>query len=371
MQVEQFFHMNVGNDDMSYSKNSTIQSLIQSVTKSERERAVIEAFKNTSCPKIMSIADLGCSSGPNALLVVSDAIDAVELVCKELNQKPLPEIHVMLNDLPRNDFNRLIGSFEDFKKNHTCFISVAPGSFYGRLFPSQTLHFVHSSMCLHWLSQVPAELQNGTKLGLNKGNIYISKTSPPFVLEAFTKQFERDFSQFLKCRAEEVIHGGCMVFTMVARKGEDPSVEGIYLQWELLAQALMDMASQGIVEMEKIDSFNLPYYTPTLEEVQNAIRREGSFAIKSIQMFDVGWREARDQACEHDDKVEENATTAQRMAKSMRACSESLFVSHFGAELMNELFERYSNFMEGYFSKYPDGALTNICASVQRINYVL
>ncbi|KAM0944230.1 putative jasmonate O-methyltransferase [Dioscorea sansibarensis] len=366
MKVEQIFHMNVGNDDMSYSKNSTIQSLIQSVTKSERERAVIEAFKNTSCPKIMSIADLGCSSGPNSLIVVSDAIDAAELVCEELNQNPLPEIHVTLNDLPRNDFNRLIGSFEDFKKYHPCFISVAPGSFYGRLFPSQTLHFVHSSTCLHWLSQVPAELQNRTKVGLNKGNIYISKTSPPFVLEAYIKQFERDFSQFLKCRAEEVIHGGCVVFTLVARKGEDPSVEGIYLLWELLAQALMDMASQGIVEMEKIDSFNVPFYAPTLEEVKNAIRREGSFAIKSIQMFDVGWGEARDHACEHE-RVVENATTAQRMAKSVRASSESLFVSHFGPEPMDELFESYSNFMEGYFSKYPDGGLTNISASVQKI----
>ena len=88
------------------------------------------------------------------------------------------------------------------------------------------------------------ELQNGTNVGLNKGNIYISKTSPPFVLEAYIKQFQRDFSQFLHCRAEEVIHGGCMVFTLVASKGEDRSVEGIYLQWELLAQALMDMASQ-------------------------------------------------------------------------------------------------------------------------------
>ena len=134
------------------------------MTKSERERAVIEAFKNTSCPKIMSIADLGCSSGPNSLLVVSDAIDAVDLVCEELNQNPLPEIHVTLNDLPRNDFNRLIGTFEDFKKNHPCFISVAPGSFYGRLFPSQSLHFIHSSSSLHWLSQVWRLESNNTFL---------------------------------------------------------------------------------------------------------------------------------------------------------------------------------------------------------------
>ncbi|XP_039123540.1 jasmonate O-methyltransferase-like [Dioscorea cayenensis subsp. rotundata] len=323
----------------------------------------MEAFKNTSSPKVMTIADLGCSSGPNTLVAVSDAIDAVESVCKELNQKSLPEIHIMLNDLPSNDFNGLIGSFEDFKRSHPCFISVAPGSFYGRLFPTQTIHFCP---LFHMPPLAFSGSSGAPKTGLNKGNVSISKTSPPFVLEAYTKQFERDFSQFLKCRAEELIHDGCMVFTLVARKDEDPSVEGIYLHWELLAQALMDMASQGIVETEKIDSFNLPFYAPTSKEVKNAIKREGSFAIKSIRMFDVGWGEARDHACEHC-KVEENATTAQITVKSMRAGSESLFVSHFGAEIMDELFERYSSLMEGYFSMYPDGGLTNICAFVQKI----
>ncbi|CAA3032622.1 SAM dependent carboxyl methyltransferase, partial [Olea europaea subsp. europaea] len=34
-----------------------------------------------------------------------------------------------------------------------CFISCVPGSFYGRLFPKKSLHFVHSSSSLHWLSQ--------------------------------------------------------------------------------------------------------------------------------------------------------------------------------------------------------------------------
>ncbi|KAJ0989062.1 hypothetical protein J5N97_007418 [Dioscorea zingiberensis] len=366
MEVEQVFHMNGGNDDVSYAKNSTIQNLILAMTKRVRQRAVMDAYKSTSFPKIMSIADLGCSSGPNTLLVASDAIDAVELVCKELNQKALPELQILLNDLPGNDFNGLISSLQDFQRNHRCFISVVPGSFYGRLFPSQSLHFIHSSTCLHWLSQVPPELQNrDNNVKRNKGNIYISKTSPPFVLEAYSNQFQSDFSLFLKCRAEEIVKGGCMVLTLMARKGEHPSIEGSYLQWELLAQALMDMASQGLAEMEKIDSFNIPFYTATSEEVENAIKREGSFAINSIQIFDVGWGEARD-VCAHT-KVEEKASTAQIVAKTLRAALDSLLVSHFGAEIIDELFQRYSDLMEGYFSKYVKGGLTNINVCVQKI----
>ncbi|KAJ0989061.1 hypothetical protein J5N97_007417 [Dioscorea zingiberensis] len=367
MEVEKVLHMNGGNDDVSYAKNSTIQNLILSMTKSVRQRAVMDAYKSTSFPKIMSIADLGCSSGPNTLLVASDAIDAVELVCKELNQKSAPELQILLNDLPGNDFNGLISSLQDFQRSHRCFISVVPGSFYGRLFPSQSLHFFHSSSSLHWLSQIPLELQNGNNnVKLNKGNIHISKTSPPWVLDAYSKQFHRDFSLFLKCRAEEIVHGGRMVLTLVTRKSEDPSNACLYLHWELLARALMGMASQGLVEMEKIDSFNLPYYTPTSEEVENAIKKEGSFAINSIQIFDAGWGEARD-ICDHKIKVEEKVSTAQIIAKIMRAALESLLVSHFGVEIIDELFERYSNLMECYFSKNVNGGITNINVCVERI----
>ena len=34
------------------------------------------------------------------------------------------------------------------------FVAGVPGSFYGRLFPRNSLHFAHSSYCLMWLSQV-------------------------------------------------------------------------------------------------------------------------------------------------------------------------------------------------------------------------
>ncbi|MBA0779036.1 hypothetical protein Gotri_003319, partial [Gossypium trilobum] len=34
------------------------------------------------------------------------------------------------------------------------FIAGVASSFYQRLFPSNSIHFVHSSYCLHWLSKV-------------------------------------------------------------------------------------------------------------------------------------------------------------------------------------------------------------------------
>lgn len=125
----------------------------------EALRALITDHKH-SFPKCFKIADLGCSSGPNSLSVVSYIIRKVEALCEENNHNRSPEFEVFLNDLPENDFNNLFKMLPDFYqklKNQgttTCFVSGLPGSFYGRLVPSKSLHFIHSSFSLMWLSQV-------------------------------------------------------------------------------------------------------------------------------------------------------------------------------------------------------------------------
>ncbi|KAI3989201.1 hypothetical protein MKX01_033237, partial [Papaver californicum] len=155
-----------------------------------------------------------------------------------------------------------------------------PETFYGRLVPRDTLHFANSSYSLQWLSQVPLGIENS-----NKGNIYISKSSPPFITEAYLKQFTSDFKGFLKCRSEELVKGGKMVLTLLGRRNADPtSLECCYFL-ELLALALNDMVSEGIIEEEKLISFNLLQYMPSNEEVINVIQCEGSFMINQLEAF--------------------------------------------------------------------------------------
>ena len=105
---------------------------------------------------------MGCSSGPNTLSVISEIIDVIYAKCCDLGIST-PELKISLNDLYSNDFNDIFGSLPALYKKlkeekgvgfGQCFISGVPGSFYGRLFPSKSIHFVHSSSSLHWLSQV-------------------------------------------------------------------------------------------------------------------------------------------------------------------------------------------------------------------------
>jgi len=81
---------------------------------------------------------------------------------------------------------------------------------------------------------------------MNKGKIYISKSSSLCVLEAYSLQFQKDFSSFLKSRSKEIVPGGCMLLSFIGRRSTDPTTDESCYHWELLAQALMSMVSEVI-----------------------------------------------------------------------------------------------------------------------------
>ncbi|KAM7264640.1 hypothetical protein ACFE04_002323 [Oxalis oulophora] len=135
-------------------------------------------------------------------------------ISKTFQKKP-PSLQFFLNDLPGNDFNAIFLSLlpkflESVEGFGSCCVAGVPGSFYGRLFPSHSLHLIYASHSLHFLSQVPAGLISGRGIPLNKRSVYITKSSPLVVLKAYSEQFRNDFTQLLKLRSEEMVHGGRM-----------------------------------------------------------------------------------------------------------------------------------------------------------------
>ncbi|KAI6688815.1 hypothetical protein NL676_025643 [Syzygium grande] len=346
-------HMNKGAGETSYAKNSTLQGKIISVAKPFAEEAILEVLCS-DIPKSLGIADLGCSLGPNTLSVISEVIDIIHAKC--VNMRCLsPEIRVYLNHLPSNDFNNIFMSLPEFHKKlkvdkgagfGPCFVSSVPGSFYGRLFPRKSLHFVHSSSSLHWLSQVPSGLDGDAGPALNKGKLYISKTSPECVARAYVDQFKRDFVLFLESRSAEMVTGGRMVLSLMGRISNDPSAESAFL-WELLSLGLMAMASKGLIEETKVDSFNAPYYAPSTEELKCEITREGSFTIDYLETFEASW--------DYFGYAEEYVQfSGKRVAKMVRAVVESMLESHFGGGIlvvMDELFRRYAEMVDDHLSK--------------------
>ncbi|KAJ7953041.1 Salicylate O-methyltransferase [Quillaja saponaria] len=307
MEVFQVLHMNGGNGETSYANNSLLQNNVISLTKPITEEAITDLYCR-KCPTNLIIADMGCSSGPNTLFAVSELIKVVEKLCQKLNHQS-PEYQVFLNDLPGNDFNTIFNSLQGFKDKFRtemgesfgpCYFNGVPGSFYGRIFPSKSLHFVHSSYSLQWLSKVPLGIENN-------------------------------------CRAEELVEGGRVVLTFLGRRSEDPSSKECCYIWELLAMALNDMVLEGLIEEEPVDSFNIPQYTPSPSEVKLEVLKEGSFVINHLVASEANWN-----AYDSDLNVSESFNDGgYNVAKCMRAVAEPMLVSHFGEGIIEEVFVRY------------------------------
>ncbi|CDY58433.1 BnaC03g71190D [Brassica napus] len=288
-----------------------------------------------SFPKYIKVADLGCSSGQNTFFAMSEIINTTNVLCQKWNQNP-PEIDCCLNDLPNNDFNttfKLIHSFKE--KNFTSkvpyFVSGVPGSFYSRLFPRKSLHLVHSSYGLHWLSKVPEGLEK------NKMSVYITASSPLSAYKAYLKQFQRDFTTFLKLRSEEMVSNGRMVLTFIGRNNMDnPLHRDCCHFWTLLSKSLHDLVIEGLVSASKVDSFYMPFYDPSKEEVKEIVGKEGSFEIKDLEAheYDLGH-------CNQDQS--KRSKSGQNEAVYIRAVSEPLLVAHFGNAIISRLFNKFAH----------------------------
>ncbi|XP_048129057.1 salicylate carboxymethyltransferase-like [Rhodamnia argentea] len=372
MEVMQVLHMNGGMGETSYANNSLLQRKVILMTKPITEAAVTALFStaDTTFWASLAIADLGCSSGPNTLVAMSEIITIVIDLCKAMNHE-LPEFQVFLNDLPGNDFNTIFGSLlpkfeqklsEQMKGKYgasatpSCFFNGVPGSFYGRLFARESLHLLHSSYSLMWLSQVPRGVEG------NKGNIYIARSSPPGVIRAYYEQFQRDFSTFLECRGQELVVGGRMVLTLLGRRSDDPSSKECCSIWELLAIALNQMVSEGLIEEEKLDSFNIPQYMPSPKEVRLEVQKQGSFSMDCLEVSEVNWSV-------FDSDFDPNVVSEDEgcnLVRCMRAVAEPLLVNHFGEEIIDEVFKRYGAQLAARMSE-ENPAFVNVVISLKKI----
>lgn len=317
MSSEQMVHMNRGQGETSYAQNSSLQNAAQNRMRSLIEEAIADLCSTSTLlpSRSMVVADLGCSSGPNALVLVSIAVDAIQSHCLRYQQQPLAEICVLLNDLPDNDFNVVVKSLVAFQQSHKSIVAgIVPGSFYGRLFCSDSLHLVCSSNSLHWLSKAPDELKRN-RIPAYDIDEHVRRERRTMVLGAYARQFGKDFTLFLELRAKELVPGGRMVVSLAGRRSEEPASKYTHA-WESVAQILSEMASKGVINREKFESFYIPIYGPSDEGLRDIIQSEGSFSIRELQV--------------HEPTSDNMLITPSRMANMLRAGFEPIIIQHFG-----------------------------------------
>ncbi|KAK6931576.1 SAM dependent carboxyl methyltransferase [Dillenia turbinata] len=321
--LAEFMTMNGGEGQYSYAKNSAFQKAGLQITLefiSEEIASKLEVTKLLSNSKVFKIADLGCSIGPNTFIAVQSIIDAVKLKNKSecLNPESI-EFQVLFNDLVSNDFNTLFKSLPE----RQYFAAAVPGTFYGRLFPEGSLHLVHASYTLQFLSEIPKEILDKNSPAWNGGRIHYSKKE---VREAYSAQYAKDMDLFLSVRAKEIIPGGFLAALIpILHVGDGPSRNDAF------ESCIIDMAKEGLLEEDKVDSFNLPVYFPSEDEFKAIIERNEHFTIERTEKT-------------HRAVIPDaSKPSVKRYANQLRSGFEKLLKEHFGVgnEVMDELFDRY------------------------------
>lgn len=97
------------------------------------------------------------------------------------------------------------------------------------------------------------------------------------------------------------------------------------------------MNFQGLIEEEKLGTFNMPYYAPTTKEIEEVIEAEGSFILQNLEVFKNDWDSYVKQANSGLDKK----TRAAIFATDIRAVGEPILASQFGEAPMDDLFRRF------------------------------
>ncbi|KAF9588155.1 hypothetical protein IFM89_007844 [Coptis chinensis] len=324
----QSFPMNEGDGPYSYVKNSTMQREGANKTKDSINEVIAESLEieSFSASNSFTIADLGCSTGPNTFDAVQNILEAVELKFQKFQSRDIsvPEFKVYFNDHVDNDFNTL---FKSIPLNKSYFVAGVPGSFFGRLFPKASVHFVHSSYSLHWLSMVPTQLLDKSSSAWNKGRISYTNATKE-VLEAYSAQFTKDMGSFLNTRAVEVVPGGLMALILLASEDENLPPKPTITVEVLVESCLMDMVKMGILSEAEVDSFNIPIYRTSRKEMELLIQKNQYFGIEKIEIMEF------------------SLPVSEVFSNSIRCILEGVITKHFGSDVMDELFNRFTKKFE-------------------------
>ncbi|KAH7528620.1 hypothetical protein FEM48_Zijuj05G0091500 [Ziziphus jujuba var. spinosa] len=91
---------------------------------------------------------------------------------------------------------------------------------------------------------------------------------------------------------------------------------------------LLLISLKGLISKDKIDTFNLPMYSPSPEELRKLIQKNGCFEIVKLDEQPGG-------------------SVPLPSAEGCRAGLETLISNHFGSEIIEQFFDRYAKKVEG------------------------
>ena len=119
---------------------------------------------------------------------------------------------------------------------------------------------------------------------------------------------------------------------------------------------------QGNIDEAKLDTFNIAAYTPSPLELEFLVKKEGSFNVNLVHVFQVSW----DWNDYKFDSTLDDTSDQYDFTTCMRSVLEPLIIAHFGQEIVDEVFERYREKARVSMAE-ENNVLTNVAISLTRI----
>jgi len=206
-----------------------------------------------------SIVDYGCSLGANSILAMSRLIQYVHA------NKSITRFSAYHNDLPTNDFNRLLknlgSSTHDYRNIPDCqvFVQLLPSSFFQQVLPDQCVDLGFSMAAVHWLNRIPP--------GNYKNAVFLSDVNEQAEADLLD-QAAKDLQLFAKARTREIKPGGLLFIGGLASKvgssgGRDVSTAGLFV---VVKNILTKLVADRLLSQEALNDFVFPVVPRTGEE---------------------------------------------------------------------------------------------------------
>ncbi len=198
------------------------------------------------------VADLGAAGGRNELHPMTVAIETLRQAGVTA---PITVVHT---DIPANDFSALFETVEHdpdtYLRLDDVYALAAGRSFYGRIFPPDSLTLAWSAIAVHWISRVPMPI---------RGHVY-SPFATGEVRAAFEEQSAADWRAFLAARAVELRPGAEMM--VVGGANQDDGRSGAEALMDALNEAIRAEVSFGALTQDEYDGMTIPTWNRTLGE---------------------------------------------------------------------------------------------------------
>lgn len=154
-----------------------------------------------------------------------------------------------------------------------------------------------------------------------------------------------DLEAFLQCRREEIVEGGLLFILMAGRPGSqqpenqlgDPDSRAKHPFTNSMDQAWEDLLQEGLIDEETRDTFNIPTYMRSTDEVYTAFHRCGGFEIQRLEYQRIVEHSKEKQ----EEWIKDPKSYGKAKANLVRATLKPIVESHIGPKLSEELFKRF------------------------------